>query len=113
MTSGGLSTVRTFNGANPISGMLMDPGDGCGISADVDALFESEFSIGIDIGIDITNCSGAIPYELTSEVNFSNKVNSSGSDALAESELTIDDPFGKVFFLGCLRHPTGQCDRWG
>lgn len=103
MTSGGLSAVRTFNGttvngANPISGTLTDPGDGFGISADVEALFDSEFAIGIDIGIDIKNNSIAIPYELTFEVNFSNKVNSGGSDALAESELTIDDPFGKIFF---------------
>ncbi len=102
-TSGGLSTVSTFNGttvsgANPISGTLTDPGDGFGISADVDALFDSEFAIGIDIVIDITNDSVAIPYELTFEVNFTNKVNSGGSDAWAESELTIDAPFGKVFF---------------
>jgi hypothetical protein len=103
MTSGGLSTGSTFNGTtvsgtNPISGMLTDPGDGFGISADVDALTDSEFAIGIDIVIDITNYSAAIPYELTFDVNYANKVNSAGLDALAESELTIDDPSGEVFF---------------
>jgi hypothetical protein len=102
-TAGGLSTISNFNGttvsgASPILGTLTNPGDGFGISADVDALSDSQFGIGIDIVIDITNQSAAIPYEVTFEVKFSNEVNSDGLDAIAESELTIDDPSGEVFF---------------
>jgi hypothetical protein len=108
---GEATTDSAFSGTtppttNPLTGTLTDIGDGFGIDGiDVDSVFESEFAIGIDIGIDVTNNSLTDMYKVTFQVSFNNAVDSSGTDAFADSEFTVDDPFGEVFVTDLISDP--------
>jgi hypothetical protein len=115
---GGGKTTSTFDGAtvtgnNPQEGVLTDMGDGIGFSGmaeggfllesdltqylgTADAGYESEFGIGIDFGIGITN-NASTAYQLTFKVDFSNFVDANGPDAYAHSDFEIEDPDGIVF----------------
>lgn len=87
---------------NPLLGTLTHIGDGLGVDGDVDAAFqdpESEFGIGIDMLFDIENSSPTDSYRITFRVDLrENTVDADGSDAYADSEFTVDDPDGEVFF---------------
>lgn len=104
VTAGGTTTTSTFSGTtvsgdDPLSGTLTNIGDGFGIAGTVNAAFESEFEIGIDIDPwSITNNSATTPYRITFNVNFSNVVDSGGPDAYADSEFTIKVGGSEVFF---------------
>ena len=108
MIEGGATTDSAFSGAappatDPLTGTLTQLGDGFGvIDVDVDSLFDSEFEVGIDIDIGITNNSATDTYKVTFKVDFSNAVDASGADAFADSEFTVDDPGGEVFFTDLL-----------
>jgi hypothetical protein len=117
VTEAGVETKSTFSGAtatgaNPVPGTLTDIGDGVGASADIDALFDaagagvSEFEMAIDLGIDLKNTSGTKDYLVTIKVTFSNDVDADGADSFADSEFTVDDDGGEVFFSDLISDTT-------
>jgi hypothetical protein len=104
--AGGTATSSSFSGvvttgANPRAATLTDLGDGFGMSAQTvgnnGGNSESEFRLGFDIDIDITNIS-LDNYRITFLVDFSNSVNANGSDAFVDSEFTVDHAGSEVFF---------------
>jgi hypothetical protein len=107
-TEGGAITTSTFSnsgvtGANPLSGTLSSVGDGFGISAASAAgsyqSAESESGVGImELLLDIDNTSASTTYLVTLGLAWDNSANSSGSDAYLDSEFTLDDPTGEIFF---------------
>ena len=110
-TQGGVTTVSTFSGTtvtgdNPLPGTLTDIGDGFGMEADVDAQYESEFEVVMDIDISVKNNSATVPYRVTFGLDFSNIVNSMGTpevdDAFSESEFVVDVDDNEVFFSDLL-----------
>lgn len=110
VVQGGGTTASTYSGAtvtgsDPLMGTLTDLGDGFGMTADVDAAYDSanmdvtEFFLALDTTIDLQNTSATDTYKVTFKVNLiNNAVNASGSDAFADSEFFVEDPFGEVFF---------------
>ncbi len=105
-TVGTASTSSTFSsatppGTNPLVATLTDIGDGFGMSANTVGSFDSEFALGTDINIDIFNNS-LDNYQITFLIDYSNLVDADGSDAYVDSELTVDDQNGEVFFSDLL-----------
>ncbi|MFA5239909.1 MAG: hypothetical protein WC476_09435 [Phycisphaerae bacterium] len=113
-TVGGTVTNSTFNagavaGGNPLAGTLTSIGDGFGFSSNGSGNMagsepddESELGAGFDMTLNIVNNSLTFPYWITFNLNFSNFVTSSGVDAYAHSEFTLDDPTGEIFFTDLL-----------
>ncbi|MDQ2696674.1 MAG: PEP-CTERM sorting domain-containing protein [Pseudomonadota bacterium] len=117
-TEGGVTTSSTFSGTtvtgdDPLPGTLTDLDDGFGISADVDAAFDSEFFAGIDIVIDVANTSATDTYKVTFKIDFSNLVDADGADAFAESEFIVDSPPGTEVFFSDLLSDTVNGDEAG
>lgn len=101
-TVGGIITSSSFagttvSGLNPLAGTLTDLGDGFGMSAATSASFGSEFALGFDIGIALANNS-ADDYRITLKIDYSNTMDAGGPDAYVDSEFTVNDAGGEVFF---------------
>ena len=102
-TEGGVTSTSSFDGSgitgdNPLLGTLTDIGDGFGMTAGATGVPVSEFGIGLDLWLDITNTSATTDYWITFELDFSNFVDSDGSDVYVDSEFTLDDSVGEIFF---------------
>ena len=99
---GGTSTISFgesgVTGDNPLFGTLTDIGDGFGMTAGSTGEPVSEFGIGLDLWLDITNTSATTDYWITFELDFSNFVDSVGSDVYVDSEFTLFDPVDEIFF---------------
>jgi len=110
-TIGGTDTNTTYGassnvflagsalGANPLMGTLTDTGDGFGVigtAAGSGATADSEFGIGVDILMNITNSSATDIYQVTVRTTFGNSVNSIGTDTYVESEFTLDQRLSTV-----------------
>lgn len=96
-TSSSSFVATTVSGPNPLTGTLTDLGDGFGMSAATRASFDSEFALGFDIGIALANNS-ADDYRITFKIDYSNTVDANGLDAYVDSEFTVNDAGGEVFF---------------
>ena len=77
--------------------------DDFGISASAAGSYtspESESGVGItELLLNINNTSAVgTTYLVTLGLAWDNSANSSGSDAYVESEFTLDDPTGEIFF---------------
>jgi hypothetical protein len=98
VTVGGATTTTSYvdgiaSGANPLMGTLTDTGDGFGIAGNAAAppsVDDSEFEVGIDLVMTITNSSATDIYEVTFGIAYINSVNSAGTDAYVDSEFTLD-----------------------
>lgn len=100
--SGGVADVSTyatdasFTGDNPQAGDLFDLGDGFGFTGDA-SVIDDEFAVGFDTYINVTNLSLNV-YDVTFKLDYRNSVNADGDDAYADSELTLFDGTGEIFF---------------
>jgi hypothetical protein len=118
---GGVSAGSLFTGVggpgiNPLStgvSGLTAIGDGFGMTADAEGAFDaaglSEFAIGMDLLVDVTNTSATDEYEVTFRLDFSNFVDSSdpGDDAFVDAEFTLDDDFtGEISFTALVSDST-------
>lgn len=104
VVSGGTTTTSTYSdagsgtatvvGADPLNGSLTDTGDGFGATGSATATGnvndDGEFFAGLDIAMTITNNSGTDIFQVTIVTTFRNEVDSSGADAYADSEFTLD-----------------------
>ncbi len=102
---GGATTTSTFtgttpSGSNPLLATLTDFGDGFGNTVQSSTTtINSHFGIGDDITMVISNNSASDTYTVTFAVDFSNIVDSRGSDAYVRSEYTVENPTpAEVFF---------------
>jgi hypothetical protein len=94
VVSGGSTTTSTYAGStatgdNPLAGTLTDLNDGFGFTGMASAT-DDEFAIGFDTTVNVQNNSLSDVYEVIFSFDYSNWVNSSGDDAFADSELTLD-----------------------
>lgn len=100
VVSGGATTTATYAGdtasANPLSGPLTDIYDGSGFTGTASAT-NAEFAIGFDTEISALNNTSST-QTVVFRLDFSNRVNADGSDAFADSELTLNDDNGEIFF---------------
>ncbi len=102
---GGAATTSTFSGTtlsgtNPLTAVLTDYGDGFGNTVQSStSTADSHFGIGDDLVINMQNSSATDAYKVTFAVDFSNVVNSSGTDAFVRSLYhTLDQNNAEVFF---------------
>ncbi len=104
---GGTDTTSTVSGGavtagtNPLSGTFSSWGDGVGIQSLTGSASTSgeEWAAGFDITLTFTNTSATDSYDVVVKVAYDNRVDSSGDDAYADSEFTLDDDDGaEVFF---------------
>ena len=79
------------SGPNPQAGALTHIGDGFGIVANASGSLGSEVDLAFDLTLNLAN-SSAQSHEITVILDFFNSVDSSGADAFAESQFTLDDP---------------------
>ena len=99
-TSSSISGV-TLTGSNPLAGVMTDIGDGFGssftMSGDQNGDEGGLFS---DYLFDITNNSATDQYQVTFGIEFSNLANADGTDAYADSQISIWDETNivEVFF---------------
>ena len=99
-TVGGVSTTTTVagssaTGANPLNSTLTHTGDGysfggLGSAAGTEAN-PDEFAMGFDNTFTVTNSSATSTFDVVLKLVFSNLVDSSGADAYAASEFTVDE----------------------
>lgn len=106
LTSGTSTTTSTYSGAtvtgaDPLAGSLTDIGDGFGFDG-IARVTDDEFKIGFDTSLDVSNNSATDSYEVVFGLDFDNMVNADGSDAFADSELTLDIDFIEAFFSDLL-----------
>ncbi len=95
-TSSSTISGTTVTGSDPLAGSLLDIGDGVGTSANLAGSFAGGgfFDISdvfVDLTVAIANTSATDSFQITFKVDFSNSVDSSGADAFADSEFTIDE----------------------
>ena len=99
-------TDTTVNNPNPQEGTLTQTGDGVGTSVNASAGLFENFGVGVDLELMIENLSPTSQYQVTVKAEFSNSVNTngpftndaSGYDAFADSEFSVQDSSGEVFF---------------
>ena len=104
VVSGGGATTSTYSGssvtgANPLAGTLTDINDGFGFTGTASAT-DDTFGIGFDTALSIFNSSATDVYEVVFKLSYSNMVNATGGDAVADSELTLgcNGGFDDLFF---------------
>ena len=102
LISGGSTTTSTYSGAtvsgaDPRTGSLTDIGDGFGFTGTASAT-DNEFAIGFDTSLGVSNSSATDSYDVVFGLDFDNMVNADGSDAFADSELTLDIALVEAFF---------------
>jgi hypothetical protein len=91
----------TLSGTNPLSGNLIDIGDGFGssfsMSGDQNGDRGNLFS---DYSFNITNNSATDQYQVIFAINFNNFANADGTDAFADSQISItnETASAEVFF---------------
>jgi len=100
-TVGGAATMTevaddavTNGGANPLNSSLTHTGDGysfygSGSAAGTEAN-PDEFAMGFDNAFTVSNSSTTSAYDVVLKLVYSNSVDSSGDDAYAVSEFTVD-----------------------
>lgn len=101
VVSGGATTTSTYSdfavtGDNPLTGPLTDNNDGSGFTGTAGATGE-EFAIGFDTVISALNDTSTT-QTVVFKLDYSNMVNADGGDAFADSELTLNDDNGEIFF---------------
>ena len=103
-TVGGESTTTTVagssaTGANPLNSTLTHTGDGYSIDGSGNASANGEeFAMGFDNSFTVTNSSATSTYDVVLKLVYSNWVESSGADAYAVSEFTVDEDGTEIFF---------------
>lgn len=107
LVHGGATSTSTYSGStaagnNPLTAGLTDLGDGIGFngSAQASGLNQnSTFLTGINLGLSLTNSSATNTYQVLLDIAYDNMVNSSGSDAYADSEFVVRDVLGGESFV--------------
>jgi len=101
---GGITSMSTYtenivSGTDPMTADLTETGDGFGFAGTASASTDGdEFGIGFDTSIGVSNTSGTDSYEVVFGLNFDNRVNADGTDAYADSELTLGIAGTEEFF---------------
>lgn len=93
LISGATTITNTYSGgtavgSNPLSGALLNTGEGIGFTGDV-SVVDEEFLIGFDSLISLENTSASVIYDIIFKLVFSNSVSASGLDAYADSEFVV------------------------
>lgn len=114
---GGADTATGFDktgplgpGTNPIPGNFTDTGDGFGITVNAQTSHNdltadpspspndsTLFSLGVDMGFDISNTSGVDTYDVVIKWMFDSSVTASGLDAYSNSEFDLSVGSSNVF----------------
>ena len=91
----------TISGSNPLAGTLTDIGDGFGSTFDMSGSQSgAEGALYSDYAFNINNNSLTDQYRVSFNISFSNFVNADGSDAYADSQLSLQDvtTLAELFF---------------
>lgn len=91
----------TISGSNPLSGALTDIGDGFGSSFTMSGdQLNDEGLLGSDYFFSLTNSSATDQYQVSFAIDFTNLVNADGTDAYADSQLSVsnDLTLAELFF---------------
>jgi hypothetical protein len=102
LVSGGATTTSnyigsTVTGSNPLTGPFTATGDGTGFDGAASTV-DDEFAIGFDSELNVMNNHASRAFQVVFLLDWSNVVNATGEDAYADSEITLHDDSGEIFF---------------